>query len=386
MYTIRDWFRRHLNNPQVTGLAILLLLGVGALMMVGDVLAPVLASIVIAYLLQSLVQLGQRHGLGHGAAVGIVFTLFMAILAWGVFWLMPMLVRQGAQLLDALPGILRHGRAALEDLVRAYPLLLPLEDGDDPTAQLNALSGVIEAELRSIGARALQSVSLASLVTLLSLIIYAVLVPFMVFFFLKDKDVLMRWGSRFMPRDRALVTTVWHDVDEQIGNYVRGKLIEILIVAGVTSVTFALFGLPFAMLLGAMVGLSVIVPYVGATVVTIPVAIIAYFQFGASATFAWVMVSYLIIQMLDGNVLVPLLFSEAVNLHPLAIIVAILMFGGLWGIWGVFFAIPLATLIQAILKAWPSGRGASDAPADSELDTQADVDVAAGQGDGVREE
>jgi putative permease len=64
--------------------------------------------------------------------------------------------------------------------------------------------------------------------------------------------------------------------------------------------------------------------------------------------------AYLVIQALDGNVLVPLLFSEVVNLHPIAIIVAILVFGGLWGFWGVFFAIPLATLVQAVLKAWPT--------------------------------
>ena len=63
--------------------------------------------------------------------------------------------------------------------------------------------------------------------------------------------------------------------------------------------------------------------------------------------------AYLVIQALDGNLLVPLLFGEVVSLHPVAIIVAILVFGGLWGFWGVFFAIPLATLVNAILRAWP---------------------------------
>jgi putative permease len=67
-------------------------------------------------------------------------------------------------------------------------------------------------------------------------------------------------------------------------------------------------------------------------------------------------VAYLVIQALDGNVLVPLLFGEVVNLHPIAIIVAILVFGGLWGFWGVFFAIPLATLVNAVLRAWPSSK------------------------------
>ena len=102
-----------------------------------------------------------------------------------------------------------------------------------------------------------------------------------------------------------------------------------------------------------LVGLSVVIPYIGATLVTIPVLLIAWFQWGWTSDFGWLALTYFVIQALDGNVLVPLLFSEVVNLHPVAIMVAILVFGGFWGFWGVFFAIPLATLVQAILVAWP---------------------------------
>ncbi|MFT5707931.1 MAG: putative permease, partial [Oceanospirillaceae bacterium] len=102
-----------------------------------------------------------------------------------------------------------------------------------------------------------------------------------------------------------------------------------------------------------MVGLSVLIPYIGAALVTVPVAIIGFFQFGWGNEFLYFLLVYGIIQALDGNVLVPLLFSEAVNLHPISIIVAVLVFGTLWGFWGVFFAIPLATLVKAIINAWP---------------------------------
>ena len=109
----------------------------------------------------------------------------------------------------------------------------------------------------------------------------------------------------------------------------------------------------YAALLATIVGFSVLIPYIGAAVVTLPVAIVAFFQFGWSWDFAYVIIAYGVIQALDGNVLVPLLFSEVVNLHPVAIIIAVLVFGGLWGFWGVFFAIPLATVVNAILRAWP---------------------------------
>jgi len=155
---------------------------------------------------------------------------------------------------------------------------------------------------------------------------------------------------------------VWLEMDRQIGNYVRGKFAEIIIVGAVTFVVFALMGLKYAMLLAVLVGLSVIVPYIGALVVTVPVILIAFFQWGWSGDFAYIMLSYAVIQALDGYVLVPLLFSEVVNLHPIAIIVAILMFGGIWGFWGVFFAIPLATLVKVLITVWPR-TGAAEKPA-----------------------
>ncbi|CAN0599704.1 unnamed protein product, partial [Laminaria digitata] len=98
----------------------------------------------------------------------------------------------------------------------------------------------------------------------------------------------------------------------------------------------------------------VIIPYLGAALVTLPVLLVGFFQWGFTNEFYWLMAVYFVIQGLDGNVLVPLLFSEAVNLHPVAIILAVLFFGGIWGLWGVFFAIPLATLIKAVINAWPT--------------------------------
>src|SRR5690625_7084574 len=90
-----------------------------------------------------------------------------------------------------------------------------------------------------------------------------VLIPVLVFFFLKDKHRLMAWFAQYLPSDRALVTRVWQEVDAQIGNYVRGKVLEILIVWIVTYIVFALLMLPFVMLLSMMVGFSVLIPYIG---------------------------------------------------------------------------------------------------------------------------
>ncbi len=181
------------------------------------------------------------------------------------------------------------------------------------------------------------------------------LVPILVFFLLKDRERLVDFILSLLPRKRTLMTRIWHEMDSQIANYVRGKFIEIMIVGTVAFLTFAFFGLPYTALLSVMVGFSVLVPYIGAAVATLPVAAVAGFHFGMTDEFLYVLVAYGVIQALDGNVLVPVLFSEAVNLHPVSIIVAVLFFGGIWGFWGIFFAIPLATLLKALVYAWPRG-------------------------------
>jgi len=195
--------------------------------------------------------------------------------------------------------------------------------------------------------------SLSSLPLLVNIMIYLVLVPILVFFFLKDRAMIGQWVRGYLPRERALITRVGQEMNRQIANYIRGKVMEMAICGGVTYIGFIAMGLNYSALLALLVGVSVVVPYVGAVVVTVPVALIALFQWGWSDQFIYLMAVYGIIQTLDGNVLVPLLFSEAVNLHPVAIICAVLLFGGLWGFWGVFFAIPLATLFKAVLDAWP---------------------------------
>ena len=342
---IRAWFERHFSDPQVIGLAAVLVGGFAIIYLAGEMLTPVIASIVIAYLLEGLVGLLERKRAPRLAAVLVVFIAFMAVLFIVTFGLLPLLSRQATQLLQQLPTMLGSGQDLLLALPHKYPDLFSEQQVVDLIAQ-------IRSEAVSIGQNVVQA-SLSSVLGILTLLVYLILMPLMVFFFLKDKSTIVTWVKHFLPEDRRLAGQVWTDVDMQIGNYVRGKFIEIVIVWSVTYVTFALMGLQFSMLLGVLVGLSVVIPYVGAVTVTFPVAVIAYFQWGFTSDFAYIMIAYAIIQALDGNVLVPLLFSEVVDLHPIAIITAVLVFGGLWGFWGVFFAIPLATLVQAVLKAWP---------------------------------
>ena len=276
------------------------------------------------------------------ATVMLVFVFFILLLLFGV---MPLLSQQVTSLIRELPNMIGRGQDSLQRLPELYPAVFTEE-------QITDLISNVRSQVGRWG-RNFLSFSIASVLNLFVISVYVVLVPLIDFFALKDKLQLLTWHREFMTNRSQLAEKVWCEADTKIANYIRGKFIEIMIVWLVSYITFAFMGLNYAVLLSFLVGVSVIIPFVGAVVVTLPIAIIAYFQWGFTAKLGYLLVAYQIIQILDGNVLVPLLFSEVVDLHPLAIIISVLFFGGLWGILGVFFAIPLAALIQAILDAWP---------------------------------
>ncbi|KAB0505968.1 MULTISPECIES: AI-2E family transporter [Pseudomonas] len=342
---LRDWIQRYFSDEEAVVLAVLLFLAFTAVLTLGGMLAPVLAGMVLAYLMQGLVVTLERLRVPGGVAVGLVFALFMGLLLVFIIVVVPLLWHQLITLFNELPGMLAKWQSLLLLLPERYPHLVSDEQ------VLQAIE-VARGEIGKFGQWAL-TFSLSSLPLLVNIMIYLVLVPILVFFFLKDRDMIGQWVRGYLPRERALITRVAQEMNRQIANYIRGKVIEIFICGGVTYIAFVALGLNYSALLALLVGVSVVVPYVGAVVVTVPVLLIALFQWGWSDQFIYLMAVYGIIQTLDGNVLVPLLFSEAVNLHPVAIICAVLLFGGLWGFWGVFFAIPLATLFKAVLDAWP---------------------------------
>ena len=344
MNMLGGWIRRQMANPQIVILALSVLSVVAGMYLFGDMLAPLLAAVVIAYLLEGLVERIERRKIPHLPAVLIVFFVFFTFLVFAAFGLLPMLIRQVASLIQQVPAMI----AVLQEQL----LLLPSRTSMITEDQVQELVSGVGAQVLGAGQYVL-TYSMSSLITVITLGVYLVLLPVLVFFLLKDKDEILHWCGGFLPRERPLVNQVWAEVDRQIGNYARGKVWEILIVGSVTFVAFRILGLQYALLLSVVTGFSVLVPYIGAAVVGVPVAAVAFFQWGLTSEFVWAVVAYGVIQFLDGNLLVPLLFSEAVNLHPVAIIAAVLVFGGMWGFWGVFFAIPLATVLQALIRAWP---------------------------------
>ncbi len=346
LQVISGWINRYFSNEEAIYLVVLLAAGFLVLFVLGGVLAPVLTGLVVAFLLQGLVKRLAAWRVPDAGAVYLTFLLFVSGLVGVALFVAPLVWRQLAALVQALPDVIGRLREMAGNLAAAFPEFVTEE-------QTEVWFDGVAGQLGNLSASVLETL-VANVPSVVGVVIYLVLVPISVFFFLKDRRRILGWLTAALPKERPLIHRVGQEMNQQLANYVRGKFIEILIVGFVTFLVFSLLGLHFAALLGVVVGLSVLIPFVGAAVVTIPVALVGIMQFGWSWELAYVMAAYGIIQALDGNVLVPLLFSEAVDLHPITIIVAVLAFGGLWGVWGVFFAIPLATLLKAIYNAWPS--------------------------------
>lgn len=340
-----QWYRRRFSDPEAIALLVILLMGFGILFFFSGLLAPLLVAIVLAYLLEWPTIRLERIGCPRGWATSLVLVVFGGILLLMSLVVVPIAWQQGINLIRDMPGMLNKLSDFAATLPRRYPALMD-------AGIIDAMAENMRTRMQSMGDSVVKY-SLASLVGLLTLAVYLVLVPLMVFFLVKDKEQMLNAVRRVLPRNRGLAGLVWEEMNQQITNYIRGKVLEMVVVGVATWIGFLLFGLNYSLLLAVLVGLSVLIPYVGAFAVTIPVVGVALFQFGLSTEFWSLFTVYLIIQALDGNVLVPLLFSEAVNLHPLVIILSVVIFGGLWGFWGVFFAIPLATLIKAVVHAWP---------------------------------
>ena len=343
---VNNWYKDRFSDPQAVTLVFILVVLASLIYFGGGLLAPILVALVLAFLLEWPVAQMSRLGINRVAGASLVLVLFIGLMVLLTFGLLPSLWRQGGALLTELPRMVDKGLLLAESLVTQYPQYMSSE-------QLSSMIDSVRALLDTQHLLDFGKHLLGYSASLLVWMVYAILVPLLVFFFLKDKQELINGAKRFFPNNRELAGQVWSEMHQQIFNYIRGKVIEIVIVGIASYIFFAVMDLRYAALLGVLTGLSVLIPYVGATLVTLPIALVAFFQWGFSAEFGYLMLGYGIIQAIDGNVLVPVLFSDAVDLHPVMIIAAVLVFGGLWGFWGVFFAIPLASLIKAVINAWP---------------------------------
>jgi len=342
---LNNLFKKIFSNEETLIFALLLCIGFLIIFFLGNILTPFLMSLIFAYLLIGMQKRLEAYGLNSTVALIFTYSFFLLIGIALMVWLVPLVYQQLQSLVLEIPKWVKTFTVFIQTVPERYPDLV---SSDQITTFLQSLSGQITA----ISEEFLKA-SIAGIQNTVTIAINLILLPILVFFFLFDRDSIISSFLKILPKERAMLQNVWVEMDDQLSNYARGKAIEIVIVGLAAAIIFLYFDLQYIALLSVLVGFSVLIPFLGAFLVTIPVAIIGLLQFGLSFDFWLLMGAYLVLQILDGNLLVPLLFSDAVKLHPVIIMLAVFVFGALFGFWGVFFAIPIATLIKAIWNSWP---------------------------------
>ena len=343
---LNNIFRKIFPTEESLAFALLLVLSVFILAILGSTLSPFIVSVIFAYLLVGLNNRITNFGLSERLSLFITFSIFMVAGLALLIWLAPILYQQLQSIITELPKWFSQLRVFISDLPNRYPDIVT-------TDQIASFLDNVSAQLLAVSQNFLR-ISILGIQNTLSLAIMLVLLPILVYFMLFDRKELINSFLAILPNNKNMLKKIWDEMDIQLSNYVRGKAFEILIVGIASAILFWSFGLKYTALLSVLVGLSVLIPYIGAFAVTVPVAVVAYLQFGLGYDFMLLLGLYIVLQVLDGNWLVPMLFSNAVKMHPVTIILAVFVFGGLFGFWGVFFAIPMATFLKAIVNAWPS--------------------------------
>ena len=341
--------KRIFSNEETIVFSLIILLTLIIFSLFIGVLTPFIISVIVAYLLVGLQKKIETYNVSENLATILAFSIFIIIGAAMFTWLIPLLYVQLQSFVLDIPRLFNEFLNFVSTIPAAFPDLV---DSD----QISLFFQAVSSELSSITQNIVKS-SISGIQSTITVLLYIILFPILVYFFLFDRKNIIEGCLKIIPGDRAMLSQVWSEMDVQLSNYVRGKVLEIFIVGIAAAVLFASFGLNYGALLAVLVGLSVLIPYVGAFSITIPIVIIGILQFGLGSQFYLLIGLYLLLQFLDGNLLVPIIFSEAVKLHPIVIILAVFLFGSMFGFWGVFFSIPLATFIKAVWNAWPGLSG-----------------------------
>ncbi len=339
-------FKKIFSNEETIIFSFALLIFFIVISFFGSVLTPFIISIIVAYLLVGMQKKIQSYNISEKVSLVITFSIFIVTGATLVIWLVPLLYSQLQAFVLDVPNLINNFRDIISELPSKFPDLV---SSDQITIFFQAVSEEISAIAQNI-----VKTSISSIQSAITVLLYIILFPILVYFFLFDRKNIIDGCLKVIPGRRKMFTSIWAEMDIQLSNYVRGKTIEIFIVGIAAAIIFSSLGLRYSALLSVLVGLSVIIPYVGAFLVTIPVVVVGLIQFGLGTQFTILISLYLLLQALDGNLLVPIIFSETVKLHPVIIILAVFIFGSMFGFWGVFFSIPIATFIKAVWNAWPS--------------------------------
>lgn len=330
------------NTPYFWWFAIAATAGV-LVYLLSPILAPFLAAAVLAYIFNPLVTRMSRR-VPRTLAVSIALLLIAAVIVLVLLVLLPLIARQVKAIAIQVPQYIDAIRLHLGPLVQQY---FGVE-----------LDTELVKEWLSQHTKELQSVALSLLPTLksgglalLELFANLVLVPVVLFYFMRDWDGLITRAAELIPRQWSeTVSRLLGEIDTVLGEFLRGQLLVMLLMAVFYSVGLWLVGLDYALSVGLIAGFLTFVPYLGVIIGVVLATLTGLLQFGELMPLLWIWLVFVIANVLEGNVFVPWLVGDRIGLHPVAVIFALLAFGQLFGFTGVLLALPASAALLVWLR------------------------------------
>ena len=337
------------NQQQFVAWSAIIALAGLLLWVLSPVLMPFVVAAVLAYVLSPLVKGLLR--ISSGAlpvllAVGVVELLFLVVALAILLLVVPILAKELPLMREQLPGLLLKAQAVLAHWLKELGIEMALDPASLKAFIIKYFNTSVEDSLDGW----LTSLRIGGSVAL-AVVGNVILIPVALFYLLADWDRFVAHVVGLVPqRMRPGFDGFVAEVDEVLGQYLRGQLTVMVILAVFYSAGLALFGLDLALPIGVFSGLAVVIPYLGFGVGLVLALLAGLLQFAAWKAAVMVAVVFGLGQLLEGFVLTPRLVGERIGLHPLAVIFALLAFGQVFGFVGVLVALPASAILLVCLR------------------------------------
>jgi predicted PurR-regulated permease PerM len=346
---------------------------VAAISFLQPVLIPVAVAAILAFLLEPVVKRLMRLRLSRLLSVVVVYLALTAMIAGILIWILPAAYRQGEAFVRGFPAYSQKAQTLLvTSMDRLHKLAEnPLFQGPDASPDGGGQFSVFLSQRIAEAGNWLQKKvpditvesgkflqrSLSGFLGVFGVLLSMILVPIFLFFFLKDSPSIADTWSQYLPLRasplKSEIVSLVSEINSYLVSFFRGQLIVSMIDGVIIAAALLVMGLDFAVLIGLMVGILGLIPYLGMMITWIPAVIIAAAQFGDWAHPFWVTVIFIVANNIDGMIIAPKIVGESVGLHPLTVIISVLAWSLiLGGLLGALLAVPLTATLKVLLKRY----------------------------------
>ena len=313
-----------------------------ALWYLGSVLLPFLVGGAVAYFLDPVADRLERAGIGRATATTLITLTGFLVVTLLVLAVIPVLIQQLTALINAAPAIAARFEAFLRE---AFP-----EMTDTTSVIRQSLSQIASAIQAKGGALAQGLVN--SVLSVVGWLVFIVVVPVVAFYLLMDWDHMIARIDELLPRDHApVIRQLAREIDVVLAGFVRGQISVCLVMGVFYAAGLMAAGLQFGLIVGAIAGVITIIPYVGALIGgTLAIGLALYQFWGEWLQIGFVAAIFGLGQFLEGNVITPRLVGKSVGLHPVWLMLALSIFGAIFGFAGLLIAVPLAAALGVLTR------------------------------------